>query len=282
MENRFNERAIVSIIIPCYNYAHFLSEALDSVLSQTYTEWECIIINDGSPDNTEEIALSYCKRDIRFKYFYKENGGHGSARNYGIKNSTGKYIMPLDADDKIESTYISKAVEEIESDTNIKLVTGQVQYFGDLNEKVIVPVYNLRSYLTVNYISISSLFRRSDFDKAKGFDETMLAFEDWDLFIKILKWGGKVSQLPNTGLFYRRKNGSMFHTVSNDKSKALKDLYQVYHNNKDVYLDYFDNPIYLIQENEKMNKVINAYQQTITYRIGAYIGQIKKYFKKSK
>ena len=95
------QKSIVSIIVPCYNYAALFREALDSVLAQTYDDWECIIVNDGSTDDTEEIALQYCQKDERFIYFYKENGGHSSARNYGIKKSKGEYILPLDPDDKI-------------------------------------------------------------------------------------------------------------------------------------------------------------------------------------
>lgn len=65
----------VSVIVPCYNQAKYLSEALQSVLDKTYENWECIIVNDGSPDNTEEVAKQWVEKDSRFKYFYKENGG---------------------------------------------------------------------------------------------------------------------------------------------------------------------------------------------------------------
>lgn len=272
--------SLVSVIVPCYNYALFLGEALDSVLAQTYMDWECIIINDGSPDNTEEVARKYCEKDTRFKYFYKENGGHSSARNFGIRYSSGKYILPLDADDMLSNNYLKAAVEKIESNPNIKLVTGEVQVLGDMNEKFIMQHYNLRSYLIINYISISTLFRKSDFDKVKGFDETMLGFEDWDFFIKVLKNGGEVIELPFTCLYYRKKNGSMFHNVSRDQSIVFKDQLRLYENNVDVYQKYFDNPICLIQENEKMTRVINAYQQSRTYRVGLKIRKLKNWFKR--
>lgn len=269
---------MVSIIIPCYNYAQFLSEALESVLAQTYSDWECIIINDGSHDNTEEKSLEYCAKDPRFKYFYKENGGHSSARNLGIKRSVGKYILPLDADDTLSKDYVKEAVKKIESDENIKIVTGQVQYFGDRDEKVIMPSYDLRSYLIVNYLSISSLFRRVDFDKANGFDETMHVFEDWDLFIHILKKGGQVVELSGIGLNYRKKNDSLFRRTLKDKQRVFRDLLKLYNNHADVYEKYFENPIFVIQENEKMNRVIKAYQQSLTYRIGLKVHKIKEFF----
>jgi glycosyltransferase involved in cell wall biosynthesis len=272
-------KSLVSVIVPCYNYAQFLPEALDSLLAQTYKNWECIIINDGSPDNTEEVAMAYCNKDNRFKYFNKENGGHSSARNFGASHSSGIYILPLDADDTISENYIESAVEKIESDPNIKLVTGQVQHFGDVNEKFVMPPYNLKSYLMVNYISISSLFSKKDFNKAKGFDETMLAFEDWDLFIKILKDGGQVVELPFVGLNYRKKYPSLFRLAVIDNKRTFRDLTKLYNNNIDVYEKYFNNPIHLIQENEKMERIIKAYQNSITYKAGLEINKFKKWLK---
>ncbi|HET7117474.1 MAG TPA: glycosyltransferase family A protein [Hanamia sp.] len=269
---------IVSVIVPCYNYAHFLPEALDSVLAQTYPHWECIIINDGSPDNTEEVAMKYCKKDSRIKYFYKENGGHSSARNFGIRMSVGKYILPLDADDRISNIYLEKAVAILETETDVKSVTGEVQLFGNADSRLKMPGYDLRSFLIVNYITISSLFRRSDYDSTKGFDETMLVFEDWDLFISLLANGGTVKELPFTCLFYRKKEVSMFHSGLTDKKRVYKDLLKLYNNHSDTYQEYFDSPIELIQENEKMKRVINNYQQTNTYRMGLLFNKIKKRF----
>ncbi|MGN6194455.1 MAG: glycosyltransferase family 2 protein [Ginsengibacter sp.] len=270
---------IVSIIVPCYNYGKFLSEALDSVFEQTYADWECVIVNDGSTDNTEEIALRYCDKDERFSYLYKENGGHSSARNFAIKSSSGKYILPLDADDRLSKDYLKKAVKKIESSDDIKLVTGQVQQFGDVNEKMVIPAYDLRSYLIVNYLPISSLFRRTDFDKTNGFDESMLAFEDWNLFIGILKNGGRVVELPEVGLFYRKKDQSIFRRAVKDRHRIFKDLLKLYNNHAELYEKYFDNPIHLLQENEKLERVIGAYRKSKTYRLGLKVDKIKKIFK---
>lgn len=270
--------ALVSIIMPCYNYAHFLGEALESVLAQTYPHWECIIINDDSPDNTEEVALNYCKKDARIKYLYKENGGHSSARNLGIKNSSGRYILPLDPDDKIADYYLEKAVEVMEKDQNTKLVTGVVQLFGNSNEKLSFVTFDLRSFLVVNFITITSLFRRNDFDKTNGFDETMKVFEDWDLFIALLKEGGDVKELPFTCLYYRKKETSMFQDNLKSKKQVFQDQLKVYNNNIDLYQKYFDSPIGLIQENKKLNRVIHNYHQSRTYKIGAFLNNLKTSF----
>jgi len=90
---------LVSIIIPCYNQANYLTYSLASVLEQTYTNWECIIVNDGATDNTKEVAKEWCAKDNRFVYVEKQNGGLSSARNAGINVAKGDYIQFLDADD---------------------------------------------------------------------------------------------------------------------------------------------------------------------------------------
>jgi glycosyltransferase involved in cell wall biosynthesis len=86
---------LVSVIVPCFNQAQYLGEALQSVLAQTYTNWECIIVDDGSPDNTERVASKFVKLDNRIKYHKKQNGGLADARNYGINKAKGEFILPL-------------------------------------------------------------------------------------------------------------------------------------------------------------------------------------------
>lgn len=86
-----NQTPLISVIVPCYNQAQYLDECLQSVYDQTYQNWECIIVNDGSPDNTEEIVLQWTKKDARFNYLKKENGGLSSARNAGIDIAKGEF-----------------------------------------------------------------------------------------------------------------------------------------------------------------------------------------------
>ena len=100
------EAPIISVVIACYNQGIYLSDALNSLEKQTFQNWEGIIVNDGSTDGTEEIALEYVKKDERFKYVFQENGGVSKARNIGAAQALGTYILPLDADDKLEETYI--------------------------------------------------------------------------------------------------------------------------------------------------------------------------------
>lgn len=102
---------LISIIVPIYNVEKYLWQCLDSIVAQTYQNFECLLINDGSPDNSADICREYAVRDSRFKYFDKENGGVSSARNFGIKNSMGNYITFVDPDDWLDSMYLETLYE---------------------------------------------------------------------------------------------------------------------------------------------------------------------------
>ena len=91
----------ISIIVPVYNVSEYLAKCLDSLVSQSFKNIEIIVVNDGSTDNSEEIVKEYQKRYMNIKYFYKENGGLSSARNYGLEKATGEYIIIIDHDDKL-------------------------------------------------------------------------------------------------------------------------------------------------------------------------------------
>ena len=119
------DHPLVSVVIPCYNQAIYLSEALDSLLQQTYQNWEAIVVNDGSPDDTENVALGYVEKDKRIKYLCEENAGPSSARNMGIKYAKGEFILPLDADDLIKPEYIEIAIDTFDKNPSIKLVYCQ-------------------------------------------------------------------------------------------------------------------------------------------------------------
>ena len=97
---------LISIIVPIYNVENYLRQCLDSIMGQTYKNFECLLINDGSPDHSADICREYVSKDSRFRYFEKENGGVSSARNLGIEYSKGEYITFIDSDDWVDSDYL--------------------------------------------------------------------------------------------------------------------------------------------------------------------------------
>ena len=102
----YESKTLISIIVPIYNVENYLRQCLDSIMNQTYQNFECLLINDGSPDNSADICREYVSKDSRFRYFEKENGGVSSARNLGIEHSKGEYITFIDSDDWVESDYL--------------------------------------------------------------------------------------------------------------------------------------------------------------------------------
>lgn len=200
----------VSIIVPCYNQAAYLEDALTSVFNQSYQDWECIIVNDGSLDETEIIANDWIKKDYRFKLLSQENSGLSAARNNGIKLAEGKYILPLDADDMISSRYIELALKEFKYDKNLKLVYCRAKKFGEINEEWDLPPYSLKALKKSNIIFCSAVFRKNDWRNSGGYDERLKqGWEDWDFWLSLLKDGGDVKKLDFIGFFYRVKNKSM-------------------------------------------------------------------------
>lgn len=227
----------VSVIIPCFKQAQYLPDALNSVLVQTYSDWECIIVNDGSPDNTKEIALEWVSRDSRFKYLEQENKGLSEARNHGIKKSTGKYILPLDADDKIGSKYLELAVKEFENDPSLKLVYCEAEYFGDKTGKWELPSYNFKSLLEFNMIFCSALFKRVDFNNTRGYSkEFKEGFEDWNFWLDLLTPYDNVMRLPQTQFYYRIREESRTKSLDINIKKRLRN--QVFANHINAYNDH--------------------------------------------
>lgn len=121
---------LVTVVIASHNYAHFIAQTLDSVLAQTYPNWECIVVDDGSTDNTREVVRAYTEADQRIHYFWQENQRLAAARNTGIAKSSGEYFQFLDADDLIEARKLECQVQVLERRPEIDIVYGDVRYLA--------------------------------------------------------------------------------------------------------------------------------------------------------
>jgi len=228
---------LVSIIVPCYNQAEYLSETLQSVLDQKYQNWECIIVNDGSPDNTEEVALEWVNKDSRFRYLNKLNGGLADARNVGISEALGEFILPLDSDDKISPRYLHAAIETFEKDSSIKLLYPKVMLFGAKDGEFNMPPYSYDLLLWQNMIVASAMYRKSDYLTTTGYNTNMKGgWEDWDFWLSLLNRDDKVIQLPDFHFFYRIKKESMVANLNRDWEKRQKLYWQIFQNHEDLYM----------------------------------------------
>ena len=193
---------LVSVIVPSYNYGHFVGQTLESLRAQTYSAWECIVVDDGSTDNTGAIVTAFAKDDSRIKYVRQENLGLAAARNAGIARSTGEYVQFLDADDLLESEKFERQVEFLEQHPEIDIVFSDSRYFRNENtqerrfsqDETNAPwvaklsargIEVLRPLVRNNIMVVSApLLRRSVIADVGLFDTTLRAVEDWDYWIR--------------------------------------------------------------------------------------------------
>lgn len=263
----------VSIIVPCYQQAEFLPDALNSILAQTYSDWECIIVNDGSTDNTKEVAASFCDKDSRFRYVEQQNKGLATARNNGIKASCGQFILPLDADDTIGPMYLEKAINHFAKQPETTIVYCQAKLFGEVNQIWELPKYDYDSFIWLNSIFCSAIYKREDYDKTIGYNPNMkYGFEDWDLWLSILNKDSIVYQIEEPLFFYRTKKSSM----TNSTHEKMRILYAtIYNNHKEVYEPYLSHIIEyknasLLLEEEAHNAILKV-KDSKSYRLGYVI-----------
>jgi len=256
-------QSLISIIIPCYNQAQYLDECLQSVLDQTYQNWECIIVNDGSPDNTEEIAKIWVEKDFRFKYVHKENGGVSSARNTGITIAKGEWILPLDADDKISTDYMTIAENEFKANPHI--IYCHAEYFGAMNGKMLLQEYNQYDLLIENHIFCTSFFKKESWEAIGGYDESMLhGYEDWEFWINFIAHYGDINviRINYTGMKYRIKSISKnISAKQNDlpiKQYIFKKHSQLYLQSINQLSEYFHKSKILEKENIVLRKIVNS------------------------
>lgn len=255
---------LVSVIIPSYNQAQYLGEALDSLLAQTYPDWEAVIVDDGSPDNVAEIAAEYTLKDSRIKFFHTENNGVSAARNFGVAQSSGEFILPLDADDKIDSTYIEKAINYFINNPSTDIVYCDWKYFG--TETVAPPLKysGYKNLLLQNSIFNGAVYRRKDFDRIGGYDENLKgALEDWEFLLRLLNPQSIVYQIPEKLFYYRIRESSRNNTTKDN----IKFQHLIYRKHADLYDQHYGYPIKIILEREEWKRrYYNVWYKKLWYK----------------
>ena len=222
------QKPLVSVVIPVYNMEAYLEETVRSVQASTYPSLEIILMDDGSKDQSLAVARRLAEEDPRIHVYTQPNGGVAAARNHAISKASGIYIFPLDADDRIVADYIEKAVEVAEKDSSVKCVTCRAEFFGARSGEWKLPRYTRSLLARKNMLPASALFRKSDWKRIGGYDETIIAREDWAFWIGVLKDGGEVVRLPETGLYYRIRNYSKRVSDRSLKKHVIDVLNQKY------------------------------------------------------
>src|SRR5712692_6943 len=221
--------ALVTVVVPCYNYGRFLSDTLASVASQSHNRWECIVVDDGSTDGTESIVRSYASRDHRYRYIAQPHRGLSAARNRGIRAGLVEYFQFLDADDLIEPRKLEHHVRHFEKHGDVGIVYSPMRYFTI--EPSRERKYSMRepdapwmpqtsgrglpvsaAMARTNFMAVNCpLVRRDIIARVGWFDERLDALEDWDYWIRCATQDTRFEFLdePDTYALVRHHQGSM-------------------------------------------------------------------------
>jgi glycosyltransferase involved in cell wall biosynthesis len=253
----------ISVIVPCYNQGEFLNQCLESVHNQEFKNWECIIINDGSNDNSHEIAIKWTNIDTRFKLINISNSGPSFARNTGIGMANGKFILPLDADDYLSPNYILSCVDFLERNHEYKVAYGAVQNFGTCNDfQFNQSNFDYKLHLVSNQIHVSGVFYKKDSDFINGYDNSMRdGFEDWEFYIRLLNDQSKVFQLKLAVLYYRRKNISRNENLLRNQLNVFTTENYIYNKHVEKYSQFVTGAISSL----RINIAFNSLETKLSY-----------------
>lgn len=236
--------AVVSVIMPAFNAGNFIAESIESVIHQTYANWQLLIVDDGSTDNTKQIIFSYCEQDKRIRYLYQQNGKQGKARNLALKHSVGSYIAFIDADDIWVPEKLAIQLEEI-AEKKVDLVFSDCKIFSSQlsdNSGMMgtgIGYFEghdgLCNFLEKNRIVPSSvLMTKSSLDSVNYFVEelSMQNAEDYHLWLKLLMNGYKFFGSPSVLAYYRWHDSSASFADKLSVAKSLEVLEDLKGNNK--------------------------------------------------
>lgn len=213
---------LVTIIVPTYNHGRVIGETLESVIAQRVKDWECIVVIDGSTDETEAVCRQYAERDRRVRYTMKNNSGLASARNDGLRLAKGDHIQFLDSDDLLHPDKLANQLRVFQDDPQADAVYGEYACFNDgqFNEQWTYSRVQLQDDALQDFVANWErglsipihcfLYRKSCFGRWGGFDERFTCGkEDWDLHLRFARAGARFRFQPGVGAYYRVAAGGM-------------------------------------------------------------------------
>lgn len=257
---------ILSIIIPCYNHGLYISETIKSIeVSKDKYPIEIIIVNDGSTDLTTIQVL----KEIESKGYFvlnQKNGGLGNARNNGIKIARGKYILPLDSDNKVEKPYLNNVIDILEKNPDIDIVYGNALQFGEASGTWVLDDYNLQHLLLSNFIDACAVYKKTVWEKNGGYDEKMpiMGYEDWDFWINSSLNNFRFHHHQDICFQYRVLNNSMIRTVS---GKGIDEVYDYFQKKYDNLIDYNFCKKFVISKLKYTKEDVVMFSNTMSYKI---------------
>jgi peptidoglycan/xylan/chitin deacetylase (PgdA/CDA1 family) len=268
---------VVSVVIPCFNQGATLDEAVHSVLRQTFTDFEIVIVNDGSTDPfTRELLATYHKPKTRV--VATPNRGLAAARNTAIRHSSGRYILPLDGDDTIHPMYLARAVPILEGNADVMIVHSETRYFGEKKGDARLPDFSRERMLFQNLIHCTAFFRRAHFDETEGYRSNAHGHEDWDLWLSLMELRpvDRVVKIAKPLFNYRIRTGSMLRSMT--EAERRRSRLHIFLNHVALYERYGIDPIGLYSADQQLSEDCRqleseylAIRTSPEYRVGSLL-----------
>ena len=207
----------ISVLMPCFNHGAFIGEAIDSVLAQTFQDFEIIVVDDGSTDPLTKDTLSKLTTP-RTTVLKTSNQGLPAARNHAARQASGGLFCALDADDKLAPTWFEKAVSVLDARTNVSFVSHWLETFGDEHWTWKPEACDLAALLARNTVNGAAVVRRQAFEAVGGYDASMReGCEDWDFWLRLVERGFEGAIVPEVLFYYRRRSDSMSREMLDDQ-----------------------------------------------------------------
>lgn len=259
---------LISVIIPCYNDFLYIEQAIDSVLEQSHSNIEVIIVDDGSNNKTKEVLKKITPKIT--KLITQNNQGQSKARNVGISASKGNYIFVLDSDDFLEPTFFEKAIPLLmqRKDVTVVVSCSTIIYEpSGKRERYCPEGGNINDIIFSNVAMGSCMFRKGDWKDVGGYDEMMRkGFEDWEFYIRLLKNNGLIEVINEQLFNYRRRTRSTTTRANIIKYDLLK---YIYFKHSDLYKkNFYDFIEILLKKLEKEEDEKNKKTNSLEYKIG--------------
>lgn len=229
----------VSIVIPCFNGGSMVETAVESALMQTHRDIEVLVVDDGSTDPLTLESLDAIANAGRAQVVRQENLGPCRARNRGIGEATGDYILPLDHDDEIYPEYAAKAAAVLDEHPDVGVVYARAERFGKSSGEWVLQDFTVGRMLTGNLIYVSAMFRKADWEAVGGYShELSRGYEDHDFWLKLLALGRNVVRIDEILFRYRDTEGSLVKAMS--KQDRVDAFAHTFSTNADLYVRHAD------------------------------------------
>lgn len=225
----------ISVIVPCYNYGEFIEETITSINSQTFKDYEIIVVDDGSDDiYTHEILSKIENNGILV--IRKENGGISSARNIGIQHASGEFIVPLDSDDIIRPEFLEECIALFKRDETVTVAYTGVEFFGASTGIMELKPPTPQNMVFRNCLVVTAMYRKKEWEQAGGYKSSMkFGYEDWDFWICLLEKGAIFKKVEKPLFLYRIKKASRNVGIFSDQTRFLSTMEQIINNHASFF-----------------------------------------------